>query len=66
MRGFVPTQSHIRRESVAGEWASRRARQGSITGHAPFVTLLQARHQRSTRAPSGPEVNTSFAAAGPA
>ena len=39
------TQSHIRRESVAGEWASRRARQGFITEQAPFVTLLQARHQ---------------------
>ena len=51
---------------VAGEWASRRARQGFITEQTPFVILSQARHQRSTRAPSGPEVNTSFAAAGPA
>ena len=66
MRGFVSHTTTYRRESVAGEWASRRARQGFITEQAPFATLLQARHQRSTRAPSGPEVNTSFAAAGPA
>ena len=33
---------------VAGEWTSQRARQGFITEQAPFATLLQARHQRST------------------
>ena len=45
MRGFVSHTITYRRESVAGEWASRRARQGFITEQGPFVTLLQARHQ---------------------